>query len=73
MTTTTLRAEVTGSIWKILKAPGDAVSEGDEIVLIESMKMEIPVVCEVAGRVVAVLVGEGDPISEGQPVATVAR
>ena len=73
MAKTTLKAEVTGSIWKILKAPGDTVAAGDEIVLIESMKMEIPVVCEVAGRVVAVLVGEGDPISEGQPVATVAR
>ena len=72
MAKTTLKAEVTGSIWKILKAPGDTVAAGDEIVLIESMKMEIPVICEVAGRLEAIHVGEGDPIGEGQPVATIA-
>ncbi|HYF58819.1 MAG TPA: biotin/lipoyl-binding carrier protein [Burkholderiaceae bacterium] len=67
-----IRAEVTGSVWKVLKAAGEAVAVGDEILLIESMKMEIPVVAERAGRVHAVLVKEGEPVREGQVVAEVA-
>lgn len=64
-------SEVTGSVWKLLKKPGEQVSEGDEIMLIESMKMEIPVVSEEAGTIGDLLVAEGDPVQDGQVVATV--
>ena len=67
-----VRSEVTGSLWKLLKQPGDPIAAGDEIMLIESMKMEIPVVADEDGTLDEVLVAEGDPIQEGQVVATIA-
>ena len=67
-----VRSEVTGSVWKLLKQPGDPIASGDEIMLIESMKMEIPVVADEDGTLGEVLVAEGDPIQEGQVVATIA-
>lgn len=65
-------AEVTGKVWKILKQVGDPVAADEEIALIESMKMEIPVTSACAGQIEALLVAEGDPITEGQMVAIVA-
>lgn len=67
-----LKSEVTGSVWKLLKKPGEQVEAGEEIMLIESMKMEIPVASEVAARIEQILVAEGDPVQEGQQVATLA-
>jgi len=67
-----VRSEVTGSVWKLLKQPGDAIASGDEIMLIESMKMEIPVVADEDGTLAELMVAEGDPIQEGQVVATIA-
>lgn len=67
-----IHSEVTGSVWKLLRKPGEQVSEGDEIMLIESMKMEIPVVSEETGTIVEVLVAEGDSVQEGQVVVTIA-
>lgn len=64
------KSEVSGSVWKIEVAIGQKVAEGDILVLIESMKMEIPVVAESAGKVAAILVAEGEAIIEGQSVAT---
>jgi len=64
------KSEVSGSVWKIEVALGQKVAEGDILMLIESMKMEIPVVAESAGTVAAILVAEGDAIVEGQSVAT---
>jgi acetyl-CoA carboxylase biotin carboxyl carrier protein len=64
------KSEVSGSVWKIEVAIGQKVAEGDILMLIESMKMEIPVVAESAGTVAAILVAEGDAIIEGQSVAT---
>lgn len=64
------KSEVSGSVWKIEVAVGESVAEGDILMLIESMKMEIPVVVEVAaGKVASILVAEGDAIIEGQAVA----
>jgi acetyl-CoA carboxylase biotin carboxyl carrier protein len=63
------KSEVSGSVWKIEAAVGQDVAEGDVLMLIESMKMEIPVVVEKAGKVASILVAEGDPIAEGQVVA----
>ncbi|MGE0805225.1 MAG: biotin/lipoyl-binding carrier protein [Burkholderiaceae bacterium] len=68
-----ITSEVTGSVWKVLKAAGDTVNPGEEVALIESMKMEIPVICEDGGRVQQIHVSEGDPVAEGQLIATVER
>ena len=65
-----LLTEVTGSVWKIYLTPGDAVAAGDEVMIIESMKMEIPVIAEESGTLKEISVAEGDPVSEGQTVAT---
>ena len=62
------KSEVSGSVWKIEVAIGQSVAEGDVLVLIESMKMEIPVVAEKAGTVASILVAESDAIVEGQAV-----
>lgn len=70
MSTVKIRSEVTGSVWKLLKQPGDTLTAGEEIMLIESMKMEIPVICEAGGRLAELQVAEGDAIQEGQIVAT---
>ncbi len=64
------KSEVSGSVWKIEVTVGQSVGEGDVIMLIESMKMEIPVVAETAGKVASILVAEGEAIVEGQAVAT---
>ena len=62
------KSEVSGSVWKIEVELGQKVAEGDILVLIESMKMEIPVVVEAAGTVASILVAEGEAITEGQSV-----
>ena len=63
-----LATEVTGSVWKILVKEGDQVSEGDELVIIESMKMEIPVLAPADGTVREILAKEGDVLYEGATV-----
>jgi acetyl-CoA carboxylase biotin carboxyl carrier protein len=65
-----VKSEVSGSVWKIEVALGQKVAEGDTLLLIESMKMEIPVIAEKAGTVASILVAEGDGIVEGQSVVT---
>ena len=65
-----VHSEVTGSVWKLLKMPGDRVAAGDEIMLIESMKMEIPVLAEEDATVAELHVAETDAVQEGQVVAT---
>lgn len=65
-----VRSEVTGSVWKLLKKPGDRVAAGEEIMLIESMKMEIPVLAEEDATVAELHVAETDAVQEGQVVAT---
>ena len=66
---TNIASEVTGKVWKLLAAPGTAVAEGEAIMVIESMKMEIPVITEDGGTVKEILVKEKDPVAEGQVVA----
>lgn len=60
-----VRAHITGSIWKVECAVGDAVAVGDEVMIIESMKMEMPVEAEDAGTVTEIRVAEGDSVEEG--------
>ena len=66
-----LKSEVTGSIWKIETAVGQALEEGHTVLIIESMKMEIPLVAEDGGTLLEILVAEGDAIVEGQVLAIV--
>ena len=60
-----VRSEIAGSVWKIEVAIGDSVAEDDPLIVLESMKMEIPLLSPRAGVVREILVVEGDPISEG--------
>ncbi|MDA0662662.1 MAG: biotin/lipoyl-binding carrier protein [Proteobacteria bacterium] len=63
-----VESEVTGTVWKIETKIGDAVSEGDVLMIIESMKMEIPVLATEDGSIVEFAVEEGEAVSEGQVV-----
>jgi len=60
-----IEAHITGTVWKIEVAPGDNVDEGDTVVILESMKMEMPVEAEDAGVVKEVTCEEGQAVSEG--------
>ena len=64
-----VKSEISGSVFKIEAEVGAQVGEDDTIVILESMKMEIPVSAPKAGRVAEILVSEGDVITEGQLVA----
>jgi len=64
-------AEMVANVMRVAVAPGDRVEAGDTLVLLESMKMEIPVLTEVAGVVSAVRVGAGDVVQEGDILVTV--
>ena len=67
-----IRAEMVANVWKILVAEGDPVEDGDTLVILESMKMEIPVLVEDGGGVVSKLqVTEGDVIQEGDLIAVI--
>ena len=63
-----VESEVTGTVWKIETKIGDAVSEGDVLMIIESMKMEIPVLATEDGSIVEFAVEAGEAVSEGQVV-----
>jgi acetyl-CoA carboxylase biotin carboxyl carrier protein len=58
------------TVWKIEVAPGDRVAEGDTLILLESMKMEIPVAAPRDGTVTAILVTEEQTVVEGEPLVT---
>ena len=64
-----IKSEITGTVWKVTTGAGDKVDSGDTLLIIESMKMEIPVITEDAGTVAEILVKEKDPVAEGQVVA----
>lgn len=63
-----VKADVTGSVWKIMVRVGDQVSEDDELVILESMKMEIPLLAPEGGTVKEILVKENDVSNEGDTV-----
>lgn len=66
-----VRSEMTANVWKVLVAPGDTVADGDTLVILESMKMEIPVVAEASGVLSSVAVAEGDAIDEDGLIAVI--
>jgi acetyl-CoA carboxylase biotin carboxyl carrier protein len=66
-----VEAEMVANVWKVLVVPGATVAEGDTLVILESMKMEIPVVAPQDGTVTAVNVVEGGVVQEGDVIAVV--
>ena len=65
-----VEAHITGTVWKIECAVGDAIVEGDTVVVLESMKMEMPVEAEDAGTVRTIHVEEGQAVREGEALVT---
>ena len=65
-----VEAHITGTVWKIECSLGDAVAEGDTVVVLESMKMEMPVEAEDTGTVSSIHVEEGQAVREGEPLVT---
>lgn len=64
-----IRAEMVANVWKVLVAEGDTVCDGDTVVILESMKMEIPVLSEADGTISKLAVSEGDVVQEGALIA----
>ena len=64
-------AHITGTVWKIEVKSGDEVEEDDVLIILESMKMEMPIEAENDGKITAVLVAEGDAVKEGQVLARI--
>ena len=67
-----VESEVTGSVWKVVVDVGDPVSAGDVLLILESMKMEIPLESPVAGRIAELLVKPQDTVEEGQILVVIA-
>jgi acetyl-CoA carboxylase biotin carboxyl carrier protein len=63
-----IKAHITGTVWKIEVKVGDQVDEGTTVVILESMKMEMPVEAEDSGEVAEILVQEGQSVTEGSPL-----
>lgn len=65
-----VKSEIAGKVWKIESKVGDRIDEEGQIMILESMKMEIPVLAPRSGLLTDIHVAEGDTVAEGQPVAT---
>ena len=68
-----VQAHITGTVWKILVKPGDSVESEQTLVILESMKMEMPVEAPEAGKVVSVAVAEGASVDEGDVLLTLEQ
>ncbi|HTB53906.1 MAG TPA: biotin/lipoyl-binding carrier protein [Trebonia sp.] len=66
-----IRAEMVANVWKVLVSEGDRVDDGDTLVILESMKMEIPVLAESPGIVTKLHVAEGDVVQEDELIAEI--
>ena len=64
-----VKSQIKAIVWKVLKKTGDTVKIDDEIIILESMKMEIPISSEFNGKIKSIEVSEGDEVDEGQIVA----
>lgn len=67
-----IKAEMVANVWKVLVTEGATVRADDELAILESMKMEIPVLSETDGVVTRVAVGEGDAVAEGDLIAVIS-
>lgn len=65
-----IKAHITGTVWKIEAAVGDVLDEDDVVMILESMKMEMPIEAPADGKILTITVAEGEPVQEGQVVAT---
>lgn len=68
---TELVAEMVANVWKLVAEPGQRLEAGDTVLILESMKMEIPVLVEAAGTLAEMRVREGDVVQEGDILAVV--
>ncbi len=66
-----IEAHITGTVWKVECAVGDAIAPGDTVVIIESMKMEMPVEADDGGTVTEIRCAEGQPVDEGDVLVVV--
>lgn len=66
-----VKAEISGNVWKIEAAIGDMLVEDDAIAILESMKMEIPIIAPEDGKLIEVLVAEGDTVADGDIIARI--
>ena len=66
-----VKSQIKAIVWKVLKETGDTVKIDDEIVILESMKMEIPISSEFNGKIKSIEVSERDEVDEGQVVAII--
>ncbi len=66
-----VRAEMVANVWQVVASEGDSVAEGDTLVILESMKMEIPVLVEDGGTLTKLAVAEGDVVQEGDLIAVI--
>ncbi|MFX0591795.1 biotin/lipoyl-binding carrier protein [Melissospora conviva] len=66
-----IRAEMVANVWKVVATAGEPVSEGDTLVILESMKMEIPVLAESDGTLRELAVNEGDVVQDGDLIAVI--
>jgi acetyl-CoA carboxylase biotin carboxyl carrier protein len=66
-----ITSEVTGKVWKIVAVPGTSLAIDEEILILESMKMEIPVLMAETGTLLEILVAEGDAVEDSQIVAVI--
>jgi acetyl-CoA carboxylase biotin carboxyl carrier protein len=66
-----IRSNMSGSLWKVLVNVGDQVEAGQEVAILESMKMEIPIVSEVSGIVQEIVKNEGDFVQEDEVVVRI--
>jgi acetyl-CoA carboxylase biotin carboxyl carrier protein len=71
MTIVDVKTEITGTVWKIEASVGATLAEDDPILILESMKMEIPVAAPESGTLVEILAAEGDTVTEGSVVARI--
>jgi acetyl-CoA carboxylase biotin carboxyl carrier protein len=69
----TVRAELVANVLKVTAKAGDTVGPEDTLVILESMKMEIPVLAEVAGTITELKVVEGEVVRDGDPIAVIAE
>jgi acetyl-CoA carboxylase biotin carboxyl carrier protein len=67
-----IESQVTGTVWKVERQAGASLADGETILIIESMKMEIPVDAPAAGTLQELLVAEGDAVTEGQVLAVLS-
>lgn len=68
---TSITAHITGTVWKVVKAVGDRVEQDEAVVILESMKMELPVESPAAGKVTEIRCAPGDAVEEGAVLAVI--